>query len=96
MEREIPTILYVTPDRFRAEESKLIERCKKNSVTYIAPQLEDSVDKTLRRKYTLHANIKASRQSKWRREWRKQKEEKQRQKELEEDRYQSLKRPYYN
>jgi len=87
---------HVTPDRFRAEESKLIERCKKNSVTYIAPQLEDSVDETLRRKYTLHANIKASRQSKWRREWRKQKEEKQRQKELEEDRYQSLKRPYYN
>lgn len=73
---------HVTPDRFRANESKLIEGCKKDSVTYIAPQLEDSVDETLRRKYTLQAKIKASRQSKWRRQWREQKKEKQRKREL--------------
>ena len=86
---------HVTPDRFRAEESKLIEKCKKNSVTYIAPQLEDSVDETLRRKYTLHAKIKASRQCKWRHEWRDQKGKKQRQNELELDRNRTLIYEYY-
>lgn len=81
---------HVTPDRFRADESKLIEGCKKNSVTYIAPQLEDSVDETLRRKYTLQAKIKASKQSKWRRQWREQKKEKQRKQDLELDEFELL------
>ena len=51
---------HVTPVRFRLNENKLMEGCKKNSVRYIAPQLEDSVDETLRRKYTLNVKIKSS------------------------------------
>ena len=51
---------HVTPVRFRLNENKLVEGCKKNSVRYIAPQLEDSVDETLRRKYTLNVKIKSS------------------------------------
>mmetsp|Transcript_19205 Transcript_19205/g.31544 ORF Transcript_19205/g.31544 Transcript_19205/m.31544 type:complete len:502 (-) Transcript_19205:99-1604(-) len=52
---------HVTPVRFRLNEEQLAEKCKKNSVRYIAPQLEDSVDETLRRKYTLNVKIQSSR-----------------------------------
>ena len=52
---------HVTPVRFRLNEKKLVEGCKKHSVRYIAPQLEDSVDETLRRKYDLNVKLQSSR-----------------------------------
>lgn len=52
---------HVTAVRFRLNERKLANRCKEHSVTYVAPQLEDTVDQTLRRKYTLNKKIQLSR-----------------------------------
>lgn len=52
---------HVTPARFRLNEKKLTEGCKKYSIRYIAPQLEDSADETISRKYALHKKIQACR-----------------------------------
>ena len=52
-----------------------MEGCKKNSVRYIAPQLEDSVDETLRRKYTLNVKIKSSKCIERRRKKREERQE---------------------
>jgi len=51
---------HVSPARFRLNENKLKERCHKSWVEYIAPQLEDSVDETLRRKHCLNEEIKGN------------------------------------
>ena len=63
---------HVSPVRFRLNEEKLVVGCKKNSVRYIAPQLEDSVDETLRRKYALTLKIQSS---KYKERCRKRKEQ---------------------
>eukprot|EP00984_Skeletonema_dohrnii_P012646 scaffold5158_cov79-Skeletonema_dohrnii-CCMP3373.AAC.1 len=57
---------HVTPARFRLNEKKLADGCKKHSVRYIAPQLEDSADETISRKYALHKQIQACKNREWR------------------------------
>ena len=59
---------HVTAVRFRLNERKLADRCKEHSVTYVAPQLEDTVDQTLRRKYNLNKKIQLAikREDPWR------------------------------
>jgi len=51
---------HVTPARFIGNETKLKERCKKFSITYISPQLEDSVEITINRKLKLQAKCQAA------------------------------------
>ena len=50
----------ITPNRFRQNELKLEERCKKYSIEYIAPQLEDSVVAIHERRLRLQKKCKAA------------------------------------
>ena len=50
----------VTPARFKQNETKLEERCKKYSIVCIEPQLEDSVDTKNSRRGDLNKKCKAA------------------------------------
>ena len=57
---EFTNQFVVTPARFKQNETKLEERCKKYSIVYVKPQLEDSVDTTNSRRRDLNKKGKAA------------------------------------